>query len=128
MFDDLLLRLIHLEPREHCVSILASARRDPLRCVLHQSSITTDHRTRWQLEFAPPDDVGEVTERADHGDAGSFVDLCKFVSTHWNFDTEERGLDGFAEERLISGVIGMRDERDARGNEFGSSGCNHHVT
>ena len=53
--------------------------REPLRGLPVQPAVAADHRADRQLELAPPLDVGEVTERAAHRDAGALVHLGRRV-------------------------------------------------
>jgi hypothetical protein len=62
--------------------------------------VAGDDRAGRQLQLAPPDDVGEVTEGAAHGDAGALVRLGGRVRQHRHLDAEQRRGDGRAEERL----------------------------
>ena len=53
--------------------------REPLGGVAGHPAVAADHRADRQLELAPPGDVGEVAERAAHGDAGALVHLGERV-------------------------------------------------
>ena len=72
-------------------------------------------------QLAPPGHVGEVAERADHRDAGALVGLGQPVRQHRHLDAEQRAcVDGRAEQRLVALVVGVRDQRDAGGQQLGA--------
>ena len=74
---------------------------------------------RRQVELAPPHDVGDVAERADHGDARPLVGLGEVVGQHGHLDPEERGAHGRAEARRVALVVGVGDQRHAGGDQLG---------
>ncbi|CAB4961768.1 unannotated protein [freshwater metagenome] len=45
-----------------------ACRRDPFRSFGLDAAIDADDRASFKLQFAPPDDIGEITERTNHGD------------------------------------------------------------
>ena len=53
-------------------------------------AVATDDRARGQVELAPPDHVGDVAERADHGDAGALVGLRQLVGDDRDLDAVQR--------------------------------------
>src|SRR5699024_11589851 len=63
---------------------------DPLGDLEVEPTAAVDDRTRGQIEFAPPGNVGEVAEGADHGDACDLVGLRQFMCTNIEADDEER--------------------------------------
>jgi hypothetical protein len=79
------------------------------------ATVATDDGTRWQVEFAPPNDVGEIAEGTNHGDASALVDLREWVSKNGDFDTVQRCADCFAKEWFVSIVIGVSNECNACG-------------
>ena len=91
------------------------------------AAVAADDGSGGQLEFAPPDHVGEVTERADHGDARTLFRVGEFVGEHRHFDAVERRADGGAEQRLVAGVVGMGHERHTRSEQLGTRGFDHDV-
>ncbi|MCB5293707.1 hypothetical protein BJQ90_03165 [Arthrobacter sp. SO3] len=95
---------------------------DPLRGVADDAAVAAHDRAGGQLEFAPPGDVGEVAEGADHGDAGALVRLGKRVGTDLHLDAEERGGDLLAEQRLVPCVVGIRHEGGAGGQQLRAGG------
>ena len=101
---------------------------DPGRRIGEDSPVPTQHRAHGERELAPPGHVGRVTERADHRDAGALVGRGEVVRDDGHLDTEQRRADGRAEEGLVPGVVGVGDECDARGEEFGPGGLDEHVT
>ena len=70
-------------------------------------------------QLAPPRDVGEVAERADHRDAAPLLGVGEVVRLHRHPDAEQRREHLGVEQRLVPLVVGMRDERDARGDQLG---------
>ena len=75
-----------------------------------------------QLQLAPPLDVGEVAEGAAHRDAGALVRLGGGVREDGDLDVEQGRADRRAEQALVALVVGVRDERDARGEQLGAGG------
>src|SRR3546814_6138710 len=65
-----------------------------------------------EIELAPPDDVGDVAEGADHGDAGALVGLGERVREHRDFDIEQGSAHRRAEQCLIALVVRVGDECD----------------
>ena len=80
-----------------------------------------------ELQLAPPDDVGEVAEGADHGDAGALLGIGQRVRVHLDLDAEQRRAHGGAEQRLVALVVGVGDEGDAGGEQLGAGGLDEHV-
>ena len=72
-----------------------------------------------RCELAPPHDVGDVAERADHGDARALVRLGQVVGQHRHLDPEERGVHRGAEPGGVALVVGVRHQCDAGGDELG---------
>ena len=75
-----------------------------------------------ELQLPPPDDVGEVAERADHGDAGALLGVGQLVGLDRDLDAEDRRGDGGAEQRLVALVVGVGDEGDAADEQLGPGG------
>ena len=75
-----------------------------------------------QLQLAPPGDVGEVAEGADHRDARALVRLGQAVGHDRHLDAEQRRPHGRAEQRLVALVVGVGDQRDAGGQQLGPGG------
>ena len=73
-------------------------------------------------ELAPPGDVGDVAERADHGDARALVGIGELVGLDLDLDAVQRGAHRGAEQRLVALVVGVGDEGDARGEQLGAGG------
>ena len=90
--------------------------------------IAADDGAGWQVEFAPPHHVGEVTERADHGNACAFVGLRKWVRIHADFHIKQWRSNGFAKQRCVALIIGMRHQTDAGRNQLRSRRFNNHIT
>ena len=96
--------------------------RQPLGGVAVQPAVATDHGAHRQLELAPPGDVGQVAEGAAHRDAGALVRLGGPVCDDRHLDAEDGGGDRRAEQRLVALVVGVRDQRDHRGDQLGPGG------
>ncbi len=101
--------------------------RDGVGRLGHDPPVAADDGTRGQVQFAPPDDVGQVAERADHGDAGALVGLRQRVPEDRHLDPVQRGAHGRAEQRSVALVVGMGDQRHARRQQLGACGVDHHV-
>src|SRR6218665_2881898 len=60
------------------------------------------------MKFAPPHDIGDITEGANHGDAGALVFLGEVVGNNGYFDPEYRGRDSGAKEWVVvAGLLGV---------------------
>ena len=79
-----------------CVCIYATCRSNDLRCVSHNATIATDNGASGQLQFTPPNNVGDVAKGTDHGNACAFFYLCKRVSKYGHFNVEEWCANGCA--------------------------------
>ena len=104
------------------IDLLAACACDDLWCVCQNAPIPADDCAVWQVELAPPDHVGDVTECANHGDARTLVDLSQSVRDNRNLDTEQRGLHGLAEHVLVAVVIWVRNQRDTGGQHLWAGG------
>ena len=125
--SDLVLGVFRAKTGEALVGLGGGALRNPVGCFGCELAIALDDRADRQVEFAPPGDVGGVAEGADHGDAGAFVGLGKFVCDDGDFNAEQRGGHGAAEVGLVALVVGMGDEGDTRRDEFGAGGVDPDV-
>ena len=96
--------------------------RQPLGGLARHPAVAADQGADRQVELAPPGDVGEVAEGAAHRDAGALVHLGGGVRQHRDLDPEDRAGDGAAEQRLVALVVGVRDQRDHRGDQLGAGG------
>ena len=75
-----------------------------------------------QIELSPPDDVGGVAEGADHGDAGALLRVGELMGEHRDLDAEERRAHLRVEQWLVARIVGMGDERHARGEQLRTGG------
>ena len=91
------------------------------------AAIAADDRPRRELEFTPPNDVGEIAECADHGDAGPLLRVSQLVRQNGHLDAIQRRADRCTEQRLESSVVGMGDQRHARGEQLWAGGLDHHI-
>ena len=118
LLDDLLLRLSDGQPGDRGVRLGRHAgrrgRQDP--------PVAADDRPHLERQLAPPRDVRGVTERADHRDARPLVGLRQLVGDDGDLDAVQRRAHRRAEQRLVALVVGMGNERDARGHQLGA-GC-----
>ena len=97
---------------------------DPLGHVGQDAAVPADDGAGRQLQLTPPDDVGEVAERADHGNARALLGISQAVGDDRDLDIEAGRPDSRSEERLVALVIRVRDERDAGGEQFRTRGLN----
>ena len=95
---------------------------DPFGDVGKDPAVPADDRTCRELKLAPPGDVGEVAEGADHGDARSLLGIGKVMRDDRDLDPERWRAHGRAEEGLVAGVVRVGDKRDACGEELGARG------
>ena len=120
--DDALLGRVRRLAGEFGVRRLGLIALDPRGSLGQDASVPADDRARRQLQLAPPGDVGEVAEGADHRDAGPLLGIGQRMCHHRHLHAEERSAHGRSEERLVALVIGVRDERHARGDQLWSCG------
>ena len=75
--NDANLRLLNCLAGKFAVSgnSALACRHDPFRCFGLDATVDADDRASFELEFAPPNDVGEITERTDHRNAGAFFGI-----------------------------------------------------
>ena len=92
------------------------------RRVGEDPAVPADDRPGRQLQLAPPGDVVEVAEGADHRDARALVRLGEAVRHDRHLDVEQRRPHGLAEQRLVPLVVGVGDQRDAGGQQLGPGG------
>ncbi len=92
----------------------------PLRALGLQPPVALDHRTEWEVELAPPHDIGAVAERADHRRAGALLWIGQCVGDHGDTDPEERGRDLRADEAPPASVVGVHDDRHTCREQFGA--------
>ena len=95
---------------------------DPGGSLRQDAAVPANDGTRRQLQLAPPGDVGEVAEGADHRDAGALLGVRQCVSDDGHLDAEEWCGNGRPEEWLIALVIGVGDQCDTCGDQLGA-GC-----
>ena len=79
------------------------------------------------MQLAPPHDVGGVTERADHRDTGTLLRVGEWVREHRDRHAEQRRADHLSEPARVPRVVGMGDERNARGEQLGPRGLDDDV-
>ena len=114
-------RLLHRLARELGVPLpRRRIGRVPVGRVGDEPAVATQDAARRELQLAPPDDVGDVAERADHRDAGALVGLGEAVREDGHAHAEQRRGDLGAEARLEPLVVGVGDERHARRDELGA--------
>ncbi len=123
LLDDLCAGLRGRQPSQLIVVTLRPLRivgfpagRSPL--LRPERAIGLHHRTHRQMQLAPPGDVGDVAERANHRDAAALGRIGQRVRLHRHPDAKERRRHLVAKQRPIPLIVGMRDERDARRNQF----------
>ena len=92
------------------------------------ATIATNYWSSWQIEFTPPHDVGEITERTDHCYARTFVDLCKFVCEYRYCNIKQWCAHHGAKKWFVAVVIRVSNERNASRNEFWPSSCDQYFS
>ena len=95
---------------------------NPFRLIAEDPAVPPDDHPSRKLQLAPPDHVGQIAERAAHGDAGALVRLGRRVGEHRKFHAVDRRSHRRAEQRLVALVVRVGDQRDAGGDQLGSSG------
>ena len=93
---------------------------EPRRRLAGEAAVAADHGADRKVQLAPPQDVGQVTEGAAHGDAGALVALGKVVRDHRDLDAEDRGGDRGAEHPLVALVVGVGDQGHRRRDQLGT--------
>ncbi|CAB4900373.1 unannotated protein [freshwater metagenome] len=106
---------------------LARVARDDLWGVAQDAPVESDDGAVGQIEFAPPDHVGDVTERTYHGDTRTLVGLREVVSKNRHLNAEDGRGDMRTKERLVAVVVRMRHESNAGGQQFGPRGLDKDV-
>ena len=114
-------------PASSAYAALRGIRHDHIGGVGEHAAVLAEDRAVGQVELAPPDDVGHVAERADHRDARALVLLRERVGEHGHLDVEQRRAHRRAEQRLVALVVGVGDERHARGEQLGARRLDVHV-
>ena len=85
-----------------------------------EPAVAPHHGARRQLQLAPPHDVGGVAERADHRDAGPLLGIGERVRDAPAPARRTAACVTVVPKRsAVALVVGMRDERDARGEQLG---------
>ena len=83
-----------------------------------ERAVRLDDGADRQVQLAPPRHVGDVAERADHRDAAALRGIGERVRLDRHAHAEQRRHHVAPEQRLIPRIVGMRDERDAGGNQL----------
>jgi hypothetical protein len=120
------LRLLRGLPGQLGVRGAAGLGGDGLGRLGPQAPVALEHVADRQVELPPPDHVGEVAERAHHGDPGALVALGELVGVHRDLDAEQRGRDGGADEGGVALVVGGADQGDAGGQQLRPGGLDRH--
>jgi len=121
-FNDALLSGEHGLASQLGIGVAPRLRVDSGRGFGEDATVPTQDGARGQLQFAPPDHVGDVAEGANHGDARALVRGGKTVSNDGHFHAEQGRAHVLAEEWLVALIVGVRDESDAGRKEFGPRG------
>ncbi len=79
---DLLLRLLRVQAGDLLIRVATVGGGDPVRRVERETAVEADEGPARQVQFAPPGDVGDVAEGADHGDAGALLGIGQVVGHH----------------------------------------------
>ena len=110
-----------------CIRLNATSRSDDFRCIGHNATIATNDSASGQLQFTPPNNVGDVAKGTDHGNACAFFYLCKWVSKYGHFNVEEWCANGGSKQRLVTLVVGVGYKCNTCRQQFGSRGVNKNV-
>jgi hypothetical protein len=78
-----------------------------------------NHRAHRQRQLAPPGDVGEVAEGADHRDAAALLRVGQRMRAHRHRHAEERRQDVRAEERRYRSSSGCATSATQAGSSSG---------
>jgi hypothetical protein len=84
-----------------------------------EPAVAGDQRAGGQLQLAPPRDVGEVAEGAAHRDAGALVHLAPGWASTGSSTPKTGEVTVVPKRRLVPLVVGVGDERHARGQQLG---------
>ena len=119
------MRVCACETVRPAISVQGPFGGDALRRVLDDAAVTADDRAHRQPELAPPDDVGGVTERADHRDARPLLGIGELVCDDRDLDVEQRRAHGACRRAACSARRrdGRRARRTRRSARDGSSRC-----
>ena len=74
-FDHALFGRVRSSAGDCGVGVSAEFGGDPLRGLGKDPTVPANDRTSRQLQFAPPRDVGRVTERTNHRDTGTLLGI-----------------------------------------------------
>ena len=85
----LFLGLLGAAPHELGIALDAAGVGDPVG-IGDDSSVAANDRPSWQIQFAPPGDVGGVTKGTDHRDAGALFGVGQVMSENRDLDPEQR--------------------------------------
>jgi hypothetical protein len=116
--DDLAPGRVDAQPRE----ALIGRCRHAFRPVRQEPPVAAQHHPGLEVEVAPPGDVGQITEGADHRDAGALVRRGQRMLPDRHFNIEERRSHGTAEQVPVALVAGMEHQRDAGRQQLGPGG------
>ena len=121
-FHDAALGLGHTTAGQLAVGVAPGGVGDPLGGVGQQPAVGADDRPGGKVELAPPDHVGGVTERADHGDARSLVGVGQAVGVHRHVHAKQGRAHRGAKQRLVALVVGMGHQCHTRRDQLGTGG------
>ena len=97
---------------------------DPLGRLAQDAAVAAHNCTGGQLQLTPPGHIGQVAERADHGNAGTLVGLRQGVGANFHLNPEKRRGDLLAKQRLVALVVRVRDKGRAGCQQFRTRGFN----
>ena len=95
---------------------------DPVRAFAEHPAVAPDDHPGRQLQLPPPGDVGQVAERAAHGDPGALVRLRGLMRQHRQLDPVDGRGDRTPEQRLVALVVRVGDQGHAGGDQLGPGG------
>ena len=74
--------------RHALVAFAAFGRGNPFGSLAGETAVTPDEGSGRKLQFAPPCNVGGITEGTDHGDASPFIGLSQRMRHHLDLNAE----------------------------------------
>ena len=118
---------LHPETGQGLIRVPSGVGLDPCRGVGGKAPVATDDRPRRQVQLAPPDHVGQVAERADHGCAGALIGVGQAMGDHRHFNAEQRAGHRRAEQRFVPVIVGVGDQGNAADDQLGAGGADHQI-
>ena len=87
-----------------------------------QPAVRAEHRAGGQAQVPPPGHVGQVAERADHGQAGALARVGQVVGQDRHLRAEQRSSHRGTGQPGVALVAGMADQGHAGRQQLGTGG------